>query len=76
MRYTARLLASSVVLCALPAPTTGVLRSHGPPLHGTLLATNMNDNTVTVLDLASGRTLATLPTGTWSDGVAYSALAH
>ena len=73
MHTTARLLASTVVLWALPiARTADVVRSPGPPLHGTLLATNMNDNTVTVLDLASGRTLATLPTGLAPHEVAVS----
>jgi YVTN family beta-propeller protein len=42
------------------------------PLHGTLVAANMNDNTATVLDLASGRTIATLPTGTAPHEVAIS----
>ncbi len=73
MRYAARLLASTVVVGAFPlAHAAGVVRSQGPPLHGTLLATNMNDNTVTVLDLASGRTLATLPTGAAPHEVAVS----
>src|SRR5215472_16741683 len=34
-----------------------------PTLHGTVVVANMNDNTATVIDLASHRTLATLPTG-------------
>jgi len=31
--------------------------------HGTLVASNMRDNTATIIDAASGRVLATLPTG-------------
>ena len=31
--------------------------------HGTIVASNMRDNTATVIDAASGRVLATLPTG-------------
>jgi YVTN family beta-propeller protein len=42
------------------------------PLHGTLVAANMNDNTATILDLATGRTVATLPTGTAPHEVAIS----
>ena len=30
---------------------------------GTVVVSNMNDNTATILDAESGRTLATLPTG-------------
>ncbi|MEP6620732.1 MAG: hypothetical protein ABJE47_15515 [bacterium] len=39
---------------------------------GTLVVSNMNDNTVTVLDVASGRVLATLPTGEGPHEVAAS----
>lgn len=39
---------------------------------GTIVATNMNDNTATVIDAASGRVLATLPTGEGPHEVAAS----
>ncbi len=35
----------------------------GPGLRGTVVVTNMNDNTATVIDAATNRVLATLPTG-------------
>jgi YVTN family beta-propeller protein len=41
-------------------------------LHGTVVVANMNDNTATVIDLASQRTLATLPTGAGPHEVAIS----
>jgi YVTN family beta-propeller protein len=41
-------------------------------LHGTVVVANMNDNTATVIDLASHRTLATLPTGAGPHEVAIS----
>jgi len=31
--------------------------------HGTIVASNMRDNTATIIDAASGKVLATLPTG-------------
>lgn len=43
-----------------------------PTLHGTVVVANMNDNTATVIDLASHRTLATLPTGAGPHEVAIS----
>src|SRR4051812_19027174 len=33
------------------------------PPAGTIVVSNMNDNTATLVDAASGRTIATLPTG-------------
>ncbi|HYV96031.1 MAG TPA: hypothetical protein VE967_01100, partial [Gemmatimonadaceae bacterium] len=39
---------------------------------GTLVASNMNDNTATLIDAASGRVLATLPTGEGPHEVAIS----
>jgi YVTN family beta-propeller protein len=74
LRYPALPLAALVVAW-VSSPTRPVVatRSDAPaPLHGTLLATNMNDNTLTVLDLATGRTLATLPTGAAPHEVAVS----
>lgn len=42
------------------------------PEHGTLVVTNMNDNTATVIDLASRTVRATLPTGVGPHEVAAS----
>jgi YVTN family beta-propeller protein len=42
-------------------------------LHGTVVVANMNDNTATIIDLASRRTIATLPTG---DGPHEVAISH
>src|SRR5512141_1653546 len=39
---------------------------------GTLIVSNMNDNTATILDAATGRVLATLPTGEGPHEVAAS----
>ncbi|HEY7893852.1 MAG TPA: hypothetical protein VIC24_03010, partial [Gemmatimonadaceae bacterium] len=39
---------------------------------GTIVTSNMNDNTASVIDAASGRVLATLPTGTGPHEVAIS----
>lgn len=40
------------------------LAGHAPEMpHGTIVASNMRDNTATVIDAASGKVLATLPTG-------------
>jgi YVTN family beta-propeller protein len=73
MPFSAALLASSVALWGVSAaPPASIARFHAPSLRGTLLATNMNDNTLTVLDLASGRTVATLPTGLAPHEVAVS----
>jgi YVTN family beta-propeller protein len=43
------------------AAGVGVVTRETP--HGTLVASNMRDNTASVIDAASGRVLATLPTG-------------
>jgi YVTN family beta-propeller protein len=47
-----------------------------PALHGTVVVANMNDNTATVIDLASHRTLVTLPTGAGPHEVAISHDGH
>ena len=44
----------------------------GPGPRGTVVVTNMNDNTATVIDAASNRVLATLPTGEAPHEVAIS----
>ncbi|MEP7347484.1 MAG: cytochrome D1 domain-containing protein [Gemmatimonadaceae bacterium] len=54
---------------AFAAAKAGAQR-HGP--NGTLVVSNMNDNTATVLDAATGRLLATLPTGEGPHEVAIS----
>ena len=41
-------------------------------LHGTVVVANMNDNTASVIDLASGRTIATVKTGDGPHEVAIS----
>ena len=48
-----------------------VSAQQGGPV-GTLVASNMNDNTVTVIDAGSGRVIATLPTGEAPHEVAVS----
>lgn len=57
---------------AKPKVASRTSAAAAPPLSGTLVAANMNDNTATVLDLASGRVLATLPTGRAPHEVAVS----
>ena len=52
------LLPSSLALCA------GVLPAQAPGVAGTLVITNKRPSTVTLIDVATGRALATLPTGT------------
>jgi YVTN family beta-propeller protein len=51
----------SVLAVAVSALFLGASRTEGP--RGTLVASNMRDNTATVIDVATGRVLATLPTG-------------
>lgn len=51
------LLAAAVLLASSSAP----LAAQRPT--GTLVVSNMNDHTATIVDAASGRVLATLPTG-------------
>ncbi|HEY5059915.1 MAG TPA: hypothetical protein VII52_00205 [Gemmatimonadaceae bacterium] len=51
---------SAVIACLAPALGLG---AQAPRPSGTLVASNMNDNTVTVIDAATGRSVATLPTG-------------
>jgi YVTN family beta-propeller protein len=53
-------------LLALPPAlvlTAGALAAQAPGVRGTLVVTNKRPSTLTILDVASGRTLATLPTG-------------
>jgi YVTN family beta-propeller protein len=51
----------SALALGVSALLLGASRAEGPK--GTLVASNMRDNTATVIDVATGRVLATLPTG-------------
>jgi DNA-binding beta-propeller fold protein YncE len=52
------LLAGAATLLAAPPAAAQI-----PGLRGTLIVTNKSPNTATIIDVASGRALATLPTG-------------
>jgi YVTN family beta-propeller protein len=54
----------------LAGGTSAAQESRGPS--GTLIVSNMNDNTATILDAATGRVVATLPTGEGPHEVAVS----
>jgi YVTN family beta-propeller protein len=60
---------AAVALLLVPAMIAGA-QSSAPT--GTLVAANMNANTASVVDVATGRTLATLPTGEGPHEVAIS----
>jgi YVTN family beta-propeller protein len=64
-----RLVALLLGIASVAAPVAGAQRS-GPD--GSVVVSNMNDNTATVLDAATGRTVATLPTGQAPHEVAIS----
>jgi YVTN family beta-propeller protein len=51
---------SAVIACL--AAALG-LAAQAPRPSGTLVASNMNDNTATMIDAGTGRVIATLPTG-------------
>jgi YVTN family beta-propeller protein len=67
-RYLAIGLACSFSLLA--GRGAAAQQSRGPS--GTLIVSNMNDNTATILDAANGRVLATLPSGEGPHEVAVS----
>ncbi|GLC23801.1 YncE family protein [Roseisolibacter agri] len=69
-RAVSRALLPSFAL-ALSAALLPV-RAQVPGVAGTLVVTNKRPSTLTILDVASGRTLATLPTGTGPHEVALS----
>jgi len=77
-RLTRRASALAVLLPLLacnarPGPDAGVgATGGGGGPTGTLVVSNMNDHTATVLDAATGRVLATLPTGEGPHEVAVS----
>jgi YVTN family beta-propeller protein len=68
---TPRLISLAAALTMTATPVT--LASQGTPRpRGTLVVSNMSDNTATILDAASGRVLATVPTGEGPHEVAIS----
>ena len=70
-RSTSALLALAAPLLALAAPLHAQPAATAAPT-GTLVVSNMNDHTVTILDAATGRVHATLPTGQGPHEVAVS----
>ena len=62
-------LAAVGVLIASAAPAAAQV----PGLSGTVIVTNKSPSTATIIDVASGRTLATLPTGLGPHEIALSA---
>jgi len=67
----ARLAFAAGALC-IAGSSSGLVAQGGARPTGTVIASNMNDNTATVLDAATGRVLATLPTGEGPHEVAIS----
>jgi DNA-binding beta-propeller fold protein YncE len=61
IRYAGRLGALSLTVALAMAPAA---RAQVSGLSGTLVVTNKTPSTATIVDVGSGRTLATLPTGT------------
>lgn len=57
------LLGTAAVVAAVVAAVPTPLASQVAGLSGTLVVTNKGPSTATIVDVASGRTLATLPTG-------------
>ncbi|HEY5545414.1 MAG TPA: hypothetical protein VIK50_05120, partial [Gemmatimonadaceae bacterium] len=55
-----RLLVFSLAVCVLPRQAAG---AQVPGLSGTLIVTNKSPSTATIIDVATGQALATLPTG-------------
>ena len=60
LRLAGRLAAPALLAAALLAPELG---AQVPGLTGTLVVTNKTPSTATIIDVGSGRILATLPTG-------------
>ena len=67
MKHLTAVWSVAALIAAGPAPDSS---PSGPA--GTVVVTNMNDNTATIIDAASGRVLATLPTGEGPHEVATS----
>lgn len=59
-----RLLRPLAAACLALAVSTSVAHAQVAGLSGTLVVTNKTPSTATIVDVGSGRTLATLPTGT------------
>jgi YVTN family beta-propeller protein len=66
----ARRVAATIAAAAMAGAAPPAHRA-APPA-GTIVTSNMNDNTASVIDAASGRVLATLPTGAGPHEVAIS----
>ena len=60
-RHATRVASLSLALALVVVPAA---RAQVAGLSGTLVVTNKTPSTATIVDVASGRTLATLPTGT------------
>lgn len=63
MRLTSRCLSLVLLVVPLVLSSPRVARSQVPGLSGTLVVTNKTPATATIIDVASGRVHATLPTG-------------
>lgn len=66
-RRSIQLAMAAIVACSAASAQSAQQRPRG-----TVVVSNMNDNTATILDAESGRTLATLPTGEGPHEVAVS----
>ncbi|HXT17024.1 MAG TPA: hypothetical protein VN706_15390 [Gemmatimonadaceae bacterium] len=66
--------AAALLTLSIGHQTTLGAQTSGPttPITGTVVASNMNDNTATLVDAASGRPIATVPTGEGPHEVAIS----
>jgi YVTN family beta-propeller protein len=67
-----RRLPTALIATAFIGSAIQTMASQGNRPTGTLIVSNMNDNTATVIDAATGRVLATLPTGEGPHKVAAS----
>ena len=77
MRIPITLLAFVAVACSGGTRSGGTAGAPGPSANtatasGTVIVANMGDNTATLLDVASKRVVATLPTGNGAHEVAVS----
>ena len=61
---SSRLARGLALLSVVVAATVPMAHAQVAGLAGTLVVTNKTPSTATIVDVASGRTLATLPTGT------------
>jgi DNA-binding beta-propeller fold protein YncE len=66
-------LPAAAIAVALTLASTGAaVQAQVPGLRGTLIVTNKTPSTATIIDVATGRTLATLPTGPGPHEIALS----